>query len=304
MTSSSMPRTESVSLPALRAVRADALVALAIIVIAWTIYALISVTTSPDSAWTFHLAASMLRQHNIDLDEYRSLMHLKTDYRMRVVGGHIYSYYPIATPLLVTPAVWLINKIYPVVYPTDFYGYLQTHAPDGRTAKIEKVLASGFGALAAILLYLIARRELPAARSMLATGIFAFSTSMWSTATRALWQHGPSALFIALALYLLFRAKEQPAWLLPVGAILGYSYLIRPTNSLAVALIGLYLLLNFPKQIWLYILGAAAVIMPYLVQNWITYGNLFPPYSYQLFQRLATPAEFREALAGLLVSPA
>src|SRR5512146_2296993 len=154
MTSSSMPRTESVSLPALRAVRADALVALAIIVIAWTIYALSPVTTSTDSAWTFHVAASILQQHNINLDEYRSLIDLKLDYRMRVVEGHIYSYYPVATPLLVTPAVWLINKIYPVVYPTDFYGYLQMHAPDSRTAKVEKVLASGFGALAAILLYL------------------------------------------------------------------------------------------------------------------------------------------------------
>lgn len=284
--------------------RADVLILPAILAITFAIYVASPVTTSTDSAWTFHLAASMLRQHNIDLDEYRSLMHLKTDYRMRVVGGHIYSYYPIATPLLVTPAVWLINKIYPLVYPTDFYGYLQTHAPDSRTAKIEKVLASGFGALAAVLLYLIARRELPVPGSILVAGLFAFSTSMWSTATRALWQHGPSALFLALAIYLLLKVRERPTWLLPIGAILGYSYLIRPTNSLAIAWIGLYLLVNFPKQVWLYVVGAAVVFIPYLIQNRITYGNLFPPYSYQLFQRLATPAEFREALAGTLVSPA
>src|SRR5512146_3224357 len=163
MTSSSMPRTESVSLPALRAVRADALVALAIIVIAWTIYALSPVTTSTDSAWTFHVTASILQEHNINLDEYRGLMNLPVEYRVRLISGDIYSYYPVATPLLVTPATWLINKLYTLTAPTDFYTYLKTHAPDTRTARLEKVLASGIGALAAAAMYLLVRRQLGAA---------------------------------------------------------------------------------------------------------------------------------------------
>ena len=56
------------------------------------------VTTSTDSAWTFHVSGSILREANINLDEYRSLMDLDVDYRLRVIGGHIYSYYPVATP--------------------------------------------------------------------------------------------------------------------------------------------------------------------------------------------------------------
>ncbi len=287
-----------------RSVRADALVLPAIIAGFWLVYVLSPVTTSTDSAWTFHLAASILQQHNVNLDEYRSLIDLKLDYRMREVDGHIYSYYPEATPLLVTPAVWLINKIYPLFYPTDFYAYLQAHAPNTRTAKLEKILASGIGALAAAVMYLIARRELSIGRSLLLAAIFAFATSMWSTATRALWQHGPSALFIAVAIYLLFIARDRPRWFFAVGVILAYAYLIRPTNSLPVAFIGLYVLLNRPKYAWLYAAGLAAVFVPYAVQNWLTYGNLFPPYSYQLLERLATPANFLQGLAGTLVSPA
>src|SRR5512146_1107959 len=207
----------------------------AVLLICCAVYILSPVTTSTDSAWTFHVAASILRQGNVDLDEYRGIIDLQRDYRMREAGGHIYYYYPAATPLLVTPAVWLINKIYPLAYPTDFYTYLATHAPNSRTAKLEKILASGIAALAAVMIYLLARRELGIWPSLGVAGTFAFATSMWSTASRALWQHGPSALFLGLALYLLFRAAERPRLLFWIGLILGFSYLIRPTNALAVS---------------------------------------------------------------------
>ncbi len=299
-----MQAVEAVSVGRQKIARNEALILSAVVLLSCAIYIVSPVTTSTDSAWTFHLAASILRQGNINLDEYRPLMDLKVEYRVREVGGHIYSYYPTATPLLVSPIVWLINKVYPLVYPTDFYTYLDTHAPDSRTAKIEKLIASGIVALAAALMYLIARCELDVFKSLVVTFIFAFATSMWSTASRALWQHGPSALFLALALYLTLQVKQRPRSMFWIGLILGFSYLIRPTNSLAVGFIGLYLLLNFPKQVWLYVLGVLLILIPYIAQNWLTYANPLPPYSYQLFERLATARVFAEGLAGTLVSPA
>ena len=299
-----MQRAATLELHSVHVSRADAIIVPAILVVFWIIYALSPLTTSTDSAWTFHVAASILQHHDINLDEYRGLINLQVDYRMRVVDGHIYSYYPVATPLLVTPAVWLINRVYPLIYPADFYTYLQTHAPDTRTARLEKILASAIGALAAAAMYLVARRELSAAKSLALAGIFAFATSIWSTATRALWQHGPSALFLVIALLLLFRARERPRWFFALGLLLAFAYLIRPTNALAVGFIGLYVLINFPKQVWLYLVGLAVVFIPYVAQNWFTYGNPFPPYSYQLFERFSTPSVFLEGLAGTLISPA
>lgn len=265
--------------------------------------ALSPVTTSTDSAWTLHLATSILREHNVDLDEYRSLIDLQLDYRMRVVRGHIYYYYPVATPLLVAPAVALVNLIYPLNHPTDLYTYLATHGPDARTARLEKLLASGFVALAAVVMYVVARLRLHPLGSAATALMFAFSTSMWSTASRALWQHGPSALFLALALYLTLVASHRPFAMFSVGFLLGYAYLIRPTNSLSVIFFGLFLLVNRRRSVWLYVLGALLVLLPYCAQNWLTYGNLFPPYSYQLFERLGTPAAIGEAIVGTLFSP-
>ncbi len=280
------------------------LILIAIFLITYGIHALSPVTTSTDSAWSFHVAASILREHNINLDEYRNLIDMKIDYRLRLVDGHIYYYYPVATPLLITPVVWLINKVYPIFYPTNFYTYLAQHAPNSHTAKMEKLIASGFVALSAVLIYLIGRRYLGVMKSLLLTFIFAFSTSMWSTASRALWQHGPSVLFLACALYLLLLAKDKPFYFPLIGLLLGYAYLIRPTNSLEVAFFGLYILVNHRKQFFPYTLGVAAILIPYIISNWTTYGNMFPPYSYQLFERLSTLKGFGEALAGTLISPA
>ena len=86
----------------------ESVAVLGIMVLTFVVHAASPVTTSSDSAWTLHLAASMLQEGNLDLDEYRSLMDLSLDYRLREIDGHIYYYYPAATPLLVTPIVVLV----------------------------------------------------------------------------------------------------------------------------------------------------------------------------------------------------
>lgn len=281
----------------------ESIALLAVASLVFIALALSPVTTSTDSAWTLHLAASITREHNINLDEYRALIDLQLDYRMRVIHGHIYYYYPAATPLLVAPAVALINAVYPLSHPTDFYTYLAQHGPDTRTARLEKILASGFVALAAAAMYLIARLRLRSLQAAAIALIFAFSTSMWSTASRALWQHGPSALFLAAALYLMLAASEAPLAIFFTGFLLGYAYLIRPTNSISLVFIGLFLLVNRRKHVWLYVVGASLILMPYCAQNLLDFGNLFPPYSYQLFERLGTAPAIAEALVGTLISP-
>jgi hypothetical protein len=269
----------------------------------FTGHVLSPVTTSTDSAWTFHVAASLLREGNFNLDEYRPIMDLALDYRLREVGGHVYYYYPLATPLLVTPAVWLTNLAYPLTHSTDFYTYLAEHAPDERTAKLERLMASFIVALAACVFYLVARLSLGQSPSILLSLAFAFATSMWSTASRALWQHGPSVLFLVGALYLLLVGKDRPWIAVLTGALLGYAYMIRPTNSISVGFLGLYFLVARRRVVGHYALGVLAVLAPFLAQNWVTYHNLFPPYSYQLFERLAGPGAVAEALMGTLLSP-
>jgi hypothetical protein len=282
---------------------ADRLVVALLVAFTFAVHALSPVTTSTDSAWSFHVAASILREGNVNLDEYRGLMDLDLDYRLRSLNGHIYYYYPAATPLLVAPAVMAINEVFALTRSSDFYEYLDTHGPDERTARLEKLLASGIVALAAALMYLIARLSLGPWRSLALALLFAFATGMWSTSSRALWQHGPSALLLLVALYLALAHPGRSWSLFASGLVLAFAYLVRPTNSLSFAFFGLYFLLNAPRRIWAYAAGALVVLVPYFVDNLASYSSLFPPYSFQLFERLGTPAAVGEALVGTLLSP-
>ncbi|HEY5984218.1 MAG TPA: hypothetical protein VIU38_12175 [Anaerolineales bacterium] len=274
-----------------------------LMIVTLVVHAASPVTTSTDSAWTFHLAASILREGNVNLDEYRPLMDLALDYRLRSIGSHIYYYYPAATPLLVAPAVLLANALLPLRGSADLYTYLDSHAPDDRTARLEKLVASAIVAFAAVLMYLVARQFGSRASSLLIAFIFAFGTSMWSTASRALWQHGPSVLLALVALYLTLAVPGRAWSIFTAGLVLAFAYLVRPTNSLSFAFFGLYYLLNQRRRFWAFLLGGLVVLVPYVAANLAAYGNIFPPYSYQLFERLATPPVFAEALAGTLVSP-
>ena len=274
-----------------------------LLVFTFVVHAASPVVTSTDSAWTFHLAASSLLEGDLDLDEYRPLMDLDLDYRLRMMGGHVYYYYPAATPLLVTPVVLLMNVVFSASRPDDFYAYLADHGPNAQTARLEKLVASAIVALATALMYLVARRFLTLRASILLALIFAFATSMWSTASRALWQHGPSALLLLIALYLTLATSRGGWSIFATGLILAFAYLVRPTNSISFAFFGLYHLLNNRRQAWLYALGSLVVLVPYAAQNWAAYGNIFPPYSYQLFERLGTLLAVGEAMPGTLLSP-
>jgi hypothetical protein len=133
--------------------------------------------------------------------------------------------------------------------------------------------------------------------------LFAFATSMWSTSSRALWQHGPAAMLLLLALYITLAHPISPTSAFLSGLILSSAYLVRPTNSLSFAAFGLYILLNAPRRIWAYATGSLVVLMPYFLENLANYSSMFPPYSFQLFERLGTPAAVGEALLGTLISP-
>src|SRR6266849_1973850 len=80
--------------------------------------------------------------------------------------------------------------------------------------------------------------------SLLVALLFAIGTSALSTASRALWQHGPSMLFLAGALLCLVRADTSSRWLAPAGVCLALGYLMRPTNSISVLLLSGYVLIS------------------------------------------------------------
>ena len=112
------------------------------------------VITSVDSRWSIPIARSLLREGNIDLDEYTTLLEANRFYAIESINGHYYSIFPIGVSLLAVP----------VVYTIDAAGVTLSDK------KTERLVASLIVALTATLLYLIAPRA--GAQSWAAPRIF------------------------------------------------------------------------------------------------------------------------------------
>src|SRR5262249_7690812 len=104
----------------------------------------LGIITSFDARWSIPMARSLIREGNVDLDEYPALLEENRYYAIGRIGGRLYSEFPIGASILALPAVWLVDT-------------LELRVGD---ARLEKLTASVIVALTAVLLYLIARRAL------------------------------------------------------------------------------------------------------------------------------------------------
>jgi len=272
----------------------------AIFIVVFFAYILFPIATSTDSRWTFYISMSILREGNADLDEYAHLMEDR-DFRVIYLDGHIQSYFPLGVSIISTPYVWMVDQIFDLRYPTDFAAYLAEHFPDQRLAKIEKIAASFISAVTALVFFILAASRLDKRRAAWLTLIFALLTPMLSTASRALWQHGLSALSLTLALWLLLHPTMGKLRIFLAGFLLGFSYVVRPTNSLSIAILTLYILLNHRKEVFSWFLGVLIPISLLVFQGLQTFHSILPPY--YLPQRLGANSFFFDALIGNIISP-
>jgi hypothetical protein len=293
----------------------DASVFAAVLLLVSLTHALSPIATSFDSRWAIYTAESIVHQGNTDLDEYEEEIAQNQFYAIERADGHYYCLFPLGPALLAVPFVWALEELVPRW--AWVAGLLRSPAllADGmgddsgsptslilrRHALVERLIASFIVALSAGVIYLIGRQFLSGPPCLLLAGIYAFGTSAWSTASRALWQHGPSMLMLAIAVYLLLLARKKPALAQFASLPLAFSYVIRPTNSISIALLSMFVAHRHRKYLLRYLLWGVVIAIPFVVYNWATYRALLPPY--YAAQRVFSRAHFWEALAGNLVSP-
>lgn len=251
-----------------------------------------SVSQSGDSRWAIPLALSILHERNLDLDEYASEIK-PDDSKIDRIGGHYFSYFPYGTSLVSLPFIWLARLFDPQLADSS-----QVAFPE-----LEIIIASAIVAAASLVMYAVARQHrLSVAGAFAIALLFAFGTSVWSTASRALWQHGPSLLMLSLTLYLLGEAEKHPRRIQYAALPLAFAYIIRPTNSIAIIVVSLYVLLRYRNHFFRYLLWGGIVALLFFVVNFSTFGTLLPRYF--LPERVGSTDLFWTALVGNLISPA
>jgi len=267
-----------------------------------TVYCLSPVTNPTDSRWFVPTALAMIRAGNADLSGYPRVA---DDYRLSIGGGQVRTAFPLGTVVVALPFVYAIDRAADNVLGLDLVALLQDIEQGGPTnSGIERFIASLLVATTTLLVYRLACRLLPGLswQPLLVAGVFAFATPAWSTASRALWQHGPSMLMLTAALSLLVAAEERPWLASAAGVPLALSYFIRPTNAVSLLLLTGYVLGWRRRQAVGYLLAAGITAAVMLAVNVKYAGAAFP--SYFAPGRLALHSRFLEALAGNLVSPA
>jgi hypothetical protein len=257
-----------------------------------------------DSYWSTFTAHSLLTDHNLELSEYRDIINDQSPnlYRRTVDGRQqLYNYFPYGTSVMAMPLLVVADAWFHL-HGTNISRYLHTHPiPKG----LEHFLASVFTALTAAALFWLGLLRLGRDRwvpSLIAAGIYSFATSAWSVASRALWMHGPSMLVLTVALILVLLAERDQRWVAALGAVVAWSYVVRPTNSVSVVVLTVLVAVRWRRYLPLYFAGAAVVGLPFVALNLHVFGRLLPPYNQA--SRLFTGAHFFTAIAGDMVSPA
>lgn len=260
------------------------------------VYAASPVTTSSDSKFVLYSAASFLTNGDWNLNEFSSVMLPVDDYKLLRIDGDVYSYFSLGPSLVSIPFLVAFDAL---LNPREtLSAYLLENPHD----LLEWKIASAVVALAAGAVFLFSKELLgPRLAAIVPALVFAFGTSAWSTASRAMWQHGPSMLMISTALFLLLRARSTPALAVLAGPVLAFGYVIRPTNGIALMLLTIPVFLRYREYFIHYVFGVVAVFIPFAYLNLQVYGGLLPPYFD--IDRLATGPHFFEALWANLISP-
>jgi hypothetical protein len=280
--------------------RRDVPIAVALGLLVLVTHALSPIRSSSDSCWTIPTAASIAHRGDDDLDEYPWQVVAVQGYAVEWRNGRAFSRYPIGPSLLAVPGVVLYDAVARLAGAAS----VEELIAQGRAVRVEAAVASFVVAVVTILIFVMARwRGLGTGAAAAVALVFAFCTPAWSTASRGLWQHGPSMLTLASAMTMLLLARRRDVWAAVAGLPLGFGILVRPTNAIALVVLAAYVMVRHPRRLPLMVLASGAVVAAFVAWNLHDFGALLPAYYLPGSQPRAPWSEVPWALAGHLVSP-
>jgi hypothetical protein len=259
-----------------------------------------------DSSYSMLLSESLLHHGSFELDNY-AIPHgdpvwipfyfRNGDiYQLELVNGRLYYHLPPGTSILSIPFVAVMNTFGISAANPD-----RTHNPAGEE-RIEIILAAILMAALACVFFYTARLVLPAWWCAVISLGGTLGTQIWSTASRGLWNETWGTLLLAIVLRMLLkqdlsRGSKSPVLL---GTVVSWLYFVRPTYSIHIFAITVYLALYHRQHLGRYLITGVAWLAGFMIYSWHIYHQLVP--SYYRASRLDF-AVVLPGLAGNLFSP-
>jgi hypothetical protein len=218
-------------------------------------------------------------------------------YQIEFSGRHFYHMFPPGGPVLSVPYVALLNLF-----------RITASNPDGSyNNKNEKIIQASLASLLmgalTVIFFHTSRLLLPLHWSLIVALGGSLGTQVWSTASRVLWSDTWGIFLLGYVLLLLLsdatgKRALRPLWL---ATVLSWMYFVRPTYSIPIAAISIYLFIYRRQMFASYALTGAAWFTAFIAYSQLHFGQMLP-YYYRA-SRLKFDS-FPTAFAGNLISPA
>ena len=260
-----------------------------------------------DSEYSMLLSQSLLSHRSFALDEFALPRHEPVwhgyyfkngpAYQLEVTRGHLYYHLPPGSSLLSVPFVAAFN----------LFG-ISAANPDGTYDRrgeviIEAALAALLMAGLSVLFFYTARLFLPTGWSIVIAFAGALGTQVYSTASRAMWSDTWGILLLGVVIFLLLRTEigKRRFNSVLLASLLSWMYFVRPTFSVHVFAVSVYILIFHRRQFLPLAITGGAWLAGFVAYSWFHFGQLLP--NYYRASRLEFDS-FWVALAGNLISPA
>ena len=253
-----------------------------------------------DVASTSILPITLLEHGDFYLDEYRDFYNQNwhSPYFVAEVNGRLVSRSPVSAAVIAIP-------FYGIPLGT---GWLRNPGYEWLTFAWSaffpaKFASAFFTALAVVMLFFCARELTDLKTSATIALLFGFGTSVWSTASQALWQQTPSILFQSIGIWFLLRGQRKGALAVAPAALFFSAATVSRTNdAIPAILFTFYILIQYRAAFVRWVGWAILPAVLVLVYNTIYNGSpLVFGYQDGVTQDILAPQ--LEGLAGLLISP-
>jgi len=286
--------------------RQDSLITVEIFVGTFLLFWFAPIRQITDSNYSMLLSESLIHHRSFALDAY-AIPRLKPKwhdntfkngdmYQLELVGPHLYYYLPPGSSILSIPYVTWMNTFGVSAANSD-----NTYNPEGE-ARIQRGLASLLMAGLACVFFFHARLFLSTSWSALIALGSTFGTQVFSTASRALWSDTWGILLLGICLYLLVADAYGKRKLNPylLATLLSWTYFVRPTNAISIAVVVIYLLLQRREKFLSFVVTGCCWLILFVAYSICHFRQILPNY----FQpgRLNF-GSFWTAFAGNLISP-
>lgn len=222
--------------------------------------------TSTDSRLVIPTAISIINEGNLDLNEFSNWIPNLSGSAEKI-DDKLFNSYPLGESLIAVPFVYFLSKIF------------EENVVFNNATKVERFIASSIVAISALFVVeIMLLLGLNWSVAIFIALVFAFSTSAFSTASRAMWQHGPTMLAILIVIWL-FHSSEKKKYLIQFTAIpVAFSFICRPTNGLFVMLVTGLVFFNYRQYFLKYLMWAVVLAVPFVLINYLNFHHIFSAY--------------------------